>query len=431
MKKKELKVVFYISSILYEEVIRKTIKELGMICTGKECSDNIYILDFLQQNRNKMKKLNKLIIDLNGIQDTEDEIVQALEMFKIEHPQIRIIVVAPSYRVEEEIIKKFMDMAIYDVIVADNPNDISSELRSCLTTGKQYKDALLLKQNIGPEIEQDILKLVKDCTDAAISDVLMSDIFMDIITDFKYCMMVGKQYKDVAKVTENTTIKRSPKRTANKILVGVAGAQERIGCSHLCIVIANNLRKKGYTVALLEYGDQRTFECIREANNKEVNDDKYFTLNEIDYYPNIDVNDIQTLLANKPYNFFIVDFGVYQTCDKMMYNKCDARMLVTGAKSWETESIGQIFETTDEETLKQMTYVFNFVSRSAQDEIRKEMSGLNSLYFMPLAEDPFSSCYIGNMEEIFDSFERTSVERKKRFKIKELLRRCGIGEQHA
>lgn len=423
--------VFYISSTDFEEVIRKTIKELGANCTGKECSDSIYLLEFLHKNRNRMKKANKLIIDLNGVQDTEEEIVQALEMFRIEYHQIRIIVVVPSYRVGEDIIKKFMDMAIYDVIIADNPKDISSELRNCLTTGKQYKDALLLKQNIGPEIEKDIFDLIKKSTNAAINDVLTSDVFADIITDFKYCMMVGKQYKDVAKVTETTTVKRSLKRTANKILVGVAGAQARIGCSHLCIVIANNLRKKGYTVALLEHGDRGMFECIREANNKEINDEKYFTLNDIDYYPNIDVNDIQTLLANKPYNFFVVDFGLYQICDKLMYNKCDARMLVTGAKSWETESIGQIFETTDEETLKQITYVFNFVSRSAQEEIRKEMSGLNSLYFMPLAEDPFESCYIGAMEEIFDSFEQTSVEKRKRFKIKELLRRCGIGEQYS
>ena len=212
------------------------------------------------------------------------------------------------------------------------------------------------------------------------------------------------------------------KRTVNKILVGITGSQARIGCTHLGIVIANYLRRKGYMVALLEYvseqqSERKVFDEIQEAYQESLIDDRYFALNGIDYYARVSNEELQQLLSVKFYNFIIVDFGLYQNCDKLMYSKCDIRLLVSGAKPWETAHIGRVFKDTEQAALQQMSFVFNFVADSDREDIRREMSGLDKVYFLPLSDNPFSASDIGDMENIFAFYERQTTaetQRKKR-----------------
>lgn len=369
--------VFYISSLTYREVIHRTVTEQDLVIAGAECNNEMYLLKYFQENMNKLGNIDQMIVDLNALQDTDEETLQAFDMLRYMHFKTRIIIVASSRQPGEEFLKNLFDMGIYDIILSDVFADIYEELKYCLNTGKQYKDAIV--------------------------------------------------YKDLGTGQKNqVVVKKEIKRTVNKILVGVTGSQHRIGCTHASIVLANYLREKGYMVALLEYGQQEVFAQIREAYEENLVEDRYFSLNGVDCYGGVSEQEFLQLLSNKFYNFLIVDFGTYADCDRMMFSRCDLRLLIVGAKPWELAHIHQIFETTDLETLKQLHFIFNFISGEQYGDIRKEMEELDQVYFLPLTEDPFESKQrIGELEKIFAFYEsqNNQPKKKKRRSFLEMLRR--------
>lgn len=357
--------VFYVTSHNYNEVIHRAVTELDIICAGNECSNEMYLLKYIKENLNRLGALDYLIIDLNALQDTDDEILQALDMVRILNCETRIIIIAASRVPGDALLTKCVEMGIYDVIVSNVFAEIFDELKISLTVGKKYGDALRLKKS--------------DTANGA-----------------------------------PTVEKKEFKRTVNKILVGITGVQPRIGCSHLAITTANHLRSKGYMVALVEYGPRGIWESIREAYGESLMEERYFSLNGVDYYGDTSESELQSMLAVKFYNFIVVDFGLYESTDQFLYNKCDIRMLVTGAKPWETQHIGKIFQSTSQEQLQQINYVFNFVPEDSKMDIKREMSGLDNIYFMQLTEDPFSAKQVGDISSIFDFYEQQEVPAEKR-----------------
>lgn len=358
--------VFYLASTVYREVIHRAATELELVCAGNVCSNEIYLLKYIRENLNRFSNLDELIVDLNALQDTDGEIIQAFEMLRIMNYKTRITILAAGRQPGDELLKNCFAMGLYNLILANVFAEIYEELKYCLTTGKQYKDALM--------------------------------------------------YKEAGTEAGKVIVKKEIKRTVNKIMVGISGTQKRIGCTHLGIVLANHLRKKGYMVALVEYGQRGIYEKIRDAYDEVPTAEGFFSLNGVDYYADIEEQNLLQLLSDKFYNFIIVDFGEYPDCDRLMYSRCDIRILISGAKPWETEYAGAVFASSNPEALKQLRFVFNFVSREQQSEIRKEMAELQHIYFLPVADDPFASAEIGDMEKIFDFYAEGSrpEEKKKR-----------------
>lgn len=364
--------IFYITSLAFREIIHRTVTELDLICAGNECSNEMYLLKYVRENLSRMNNLDQVIVDLNALQDTDAEIIQAFEMLRIMNYTTKIIVLASNRQPGDELLKNCFAMGIYDMILSNVFAEIYEELKCCLTVGKQYKDAMRYKEG---NTEQSVV------------------------------------------------VKKELKRTVNKILIGIAGVQPRIGCTHLGIVLAGYLRKKGYVAALLEYDNSidtdetvgGTFESIREAYGEVLTGDGYFSLGGVDYYAHTGSKELLQLLSGKFYNFIIVDFGLYQECDKLMYSKCDIRLLVTGAKPWETVHVTELFAQGAPDELQQMNYVFNFAAASDREDIRKSLSGItDKIYFLPLSDSPFDSPEIGDMEKIFTLYdEQAPPENKK------------------
>ena len=255
--------VFYITSLAFREIIHRSITELDLICAGNECSNEIYLLKYVRENISRMGNLDEFIVDLNALQDTDTEIIQAFEMLRIMNYKTKIIIIASNRQQGDELLKSCFGMGLYNMILSDVFAEVYDELKYCLTVGKQYKDAL--------------------------------------------------RYKEGGEEEGNVIVKKELKRTVNKILVGITGSQTRIGCTHLGIVIANYLRRKGYIVALLEYvseqqSERKVFDEIQEAYQESLIDDRYFALNGIDYYAHVSNEELQQLLSVKFYNFIIVYF---------------------------------------------------------------------------------------------------------------------------
>ena len=115
-----------------------------------------------------------------------------------------------------------------------------------------------------------------------------------------------------------------------------------MGSTHNSIVLANFLRENNQMVAIMEMNTTNAFQKACEAQKAKIFEEGYFTLQGVDYYPKCDRERV-TAVSGKLYNFVILDFGNYEECDKVMFNKCDVRFVFSGTKPWELDNLEVIF----------------------------------------------------------------------------------------
>lgn len=181
-------------------------------------------------------------------------------------------------------------------------------------------------------------------------------------------------------------------RRAHKVVLGVAGAQPRIGCTHTSIMLATYLQRMGFRVALMEYEKEGAFSRFESFMDR-----------KIAVYRNVTAEKMVQVLNEKFYNFIVIDFGVYLQCDAMMFSRCDVKILLCGAKPWETEHMKEIFGE-QEQVLRQINFVFNFTAETQQKAVRKEMERFKKIYFLPMIPDPFAGDEIGEVKEILEEY---------------------------
>lgn len=363
--------IFYITSNTYQQIISKSIQEANEILVGGECSNEFFLLKYLKENIKNFSETDKIIVDITALQDSDSEIVQAFEMLRIMASDLQIIVLATDRYEGDELLTKFFQMSIYDIIVSNDFLEIAEELVICLKEGKRYKDALRFKD-----------------------------------------------YKPLDKLIAKNEIKKE----ANKVLVGIAGTEHRIGVTHNSIVLANYLRARGYIVAVVNFNDNTHYKSIAESYDESISKKEYFTIKGVDYYFNSNCDNIGKILG-KTYNFIVVDFGTYQDCDRMIFNTSDIRIVIAGSKPWELEHVNALFDSAEEEELVRYQYCFNFVKKENRNTIQEGMERLGQVHFLNYTEDPFESSDFADAEIIFNEYLPNKIEVKEKVTLVALLRR--------
>lgn len=364
--------IFYFSSQTYQQVISTAVKESDIVLVGQECKNDLFFLKYVKEKQNVFTTLDYMILDISACEDTDEELLEALDILKIVNDSMKIVILAANRYPGDTFLTKCFQMGIYDLISTDDFLVIKQELVYSLTIGHKYGDSL--------------------------------------------------QYKD-AHPEEKIVIKEEIKQTVNKVMIAVAGASRRIGVTHNCIILANFLRKKGYMVAIVELSRSEPgspngashFKNIQNFYDEKILDGQYFSMKGIDYYPEADLNKLSSVLG-KTYNFIIVDFGLYAECDLVTYNKAEVRMLVCGSKPWEIGDVNSIFANADEDTLKGYYFCFSFTSKGYEKEIQEGMASIdnNNIYFMPFSDNPFKTYDFHGAETMLQDYLAIKVPKPKK-----------------
>lgn len=357
--------IIYIASNTYQNIISTAVRESGQLLETGECVANFVLKKYVNENYTRFASPNLecFILDTTALEFIEEEVLQTLDSVRTTNDKLRIILVAANRSYGDRFLKKCAQMGIYNIIVSDDFNEIKNELLYCIQTGKQYKDAVKF---IDYEIE------------------------------------------------ENIVVKTEIKQTVNKVVLGIAGSQPRIGVTHYTIMLATYLRKRGYMVAVVEYNLQKAFESICEsAGCKYFPEEGYFNFEGIDYYPSASQERLAGAIG-KCYNFILVDFGEFHTCDQITYNKSDVKFILAGAKPWEVERVNQIFSQVSKETLTTYQYIFNFTDPKDRKDIEEGMSILNQVFFIEYAINPFTFHELQDVENILKEYMPVKIEERKK-----------------
>lgn len=359
--------VAYFSGSTFGQTIENAIEETGKLVFCKELSDELDIHKYMKQNITKFEGVEELILDTSICTNLDDEIVETLEMVRTMYDSMKIIVFAPYKEDGDEFLTKCFNMGILNIINCDDFCEIRNEFLLCINHGKTYRDAV--------------------------------------------------KYKETKR--EKIVIKHEVKRAVNKRMVGIAGTEENIGVTHNAIILSNYFRKQGYRIALVEMNESGAFQSIANDFGERLINEEYFTLSGVDYYPNGSEEKIVEILA-RSYNLIIFDLGEYEKCNRMVFERCEDRIIIAGSKPWELEKLDKVFEIASDETLPKYIFCFNFTQKKDWPAIIEGMGELNNVSFMEYTEDPFSNSNFAGADEIFKDCLPERTEEKKRGIVNQL-----------
>ena len=363
--------IYYIASEPYNEVIRSTIERCGLLILNCQVSNEFFLLKHVRQNIANMSQIEQLVIDLSALKDTDEEIIQAVENYRMMYDSCRIIILATNRRAGDGLLSHLFQLGLYNLILTDDYLTIRQELECCLVSGKTFRDAV--------------------------------------------------SFKD-AGTAEKVLVRQEIKQVVNKVMIAVAGSQARIGVTHTSIALASALRSKGYMVAVAEYNGSGDFQRIQESFDENLIEKDYFSIGGVDYYPARKEASLAAVLG-KSYNFVIVDFGSYTGCDQLTYKIGNVRLMVAGSKAWELENLQSVFALCPEEMLKEMYFLFNLTYSGHQRDIRDSMTtekGETLAVFFPKYEAyPYNAVQVEGMDSFLgDYFPKPEPQKKSFFKRK-------------
>jgi hypothetical protein len=284
-----------------------------------------------------------LIIDISAIQDTKKLLIH-IKRYRYKFDKSQIIIIAPNVVPGDTLMHSLVTMGIYDIIAINGENlesiSITPHLIDLIENPATYKKAVkwFIDDDVIPSNDSDT---VKDINRSAI------------------------QIKE-------KTVTVTKEKIVGNVVVAVAGTMSRIGTTHTVLSIAEFLKNLNFRVAVVEYHQSNHFNLIKEGYEDIEDNVSYFNLNGLDYYPYS--NDINLLdIIQQDYNYIVMDMGKFDNCDKIEFKRSNARIIVSGSKSWELTELELILRQEDSFTNSKNIYYFNFTDVDTFNDINESM----------------------------------------------------------
>lgn len=170
--------------------------------------------------------------------------------------------------------------------------------------------------------------------------------------------------------------------------VGVMGVEKGVGTTHSSLMTASYYRKKGYSVAIVEWGEQEAFSRIRDIyeGGGSKSEEDVFVIKRIHHYPRFSEKQLSRL-RKEGYQVIVVDFGKYQDFLLSYYNDLDLQLLVGHGIDWKIHELGQIVGSVPEPLCADWKILLPF----GDDEERLDVQKLCNVkaFSIPFHKNPY------------------------------------------
>lgn len=340
-------------------------------------SNSIDLMQEVKSSLSKNKEINQLLIDLSVLTNSDAEIVKAVKTLRFYNSKCKFIIVALERTIGDLLLSELVNMGIYAIVT--NEDDMLVKIKDYIINDATYKEASVFQ--ISNEKED------------------------------KKSLFSFKEKTNVEKKIKNSTSKVILKPMKGKITVSLAGTQKRVGVTHTCILLAFNLMKKGYRVAVVEHNQHSDYQYLKNCyDNSELQNDftSFIKVYQIDFYCNAN-NEILSRVQGLQYDYIIIDNGNIDDEDKfdlLEHNRADVKIVVFGAKAWEQHYLGNVFEL-GEETISNYRFL-----TMADDKTKKDILAEMDSYkvdFLNFKPEPFSED--ANILNIMDGYLYEEVKK--------------------
>lgn len=179
------------------------------------------------------------------------------------------------------------------------------------------------------------------------------------------------------------------------LTIAVAGAQPRIGVTHLSFRLCNYFIQQNRSCLYIERNDT---ECVRRIKNcyEKVEDKNGIYV--IESIPMLRfTRNGKTDIGG--YRITVTDYGNLTKENISEFLNAKVKLLLLGAKDWELKYAEEALNMVAE--YKEIAYLFNFTSGRLFQRIARSMEKGNS-YRVPYEPDPFAKVTDENEKELFD-----------------------------
>lgn len=137
--------VGYIANNYTADLIKDICQKLNITILNQEV-EKIDFYKYVKQTKVNFNLIKYLIIDLNQLENTEDEVIRSIDYFKEIYINTRVIIVAKGYDNQNVILTNLYDIGIYNIITSNEMIQIKEELQKCLLQGMTEKDSRRFKK---------------------------------------------------------------------------------------------------------------------------------------------------------------------------------------------------------------------------------------------------------------------------------------------
>lgn len=339
-------------------------------------------IDLMQETKStlcKNKEIKTLLIDLSVITNTDEDVIKAIKTLRFYNNDCKFIILAIEREIGDKLLSTMVDMGIYNIIT--NEDEMIGKIKDYTLSNATYKEASIFQKNDEEENENNKTK-----------------------NKTKAEKMKAKAQKDNKKIIVKTL--------KQKIVVSILGTQPRIGVTHTSILLAYNLMRNGYRVAVIEYNKSNHYKYLSNCYENKIykNDFTSFTkINQIDFYCNVS-DETLAKIQGLSYDYIILDNGCIKEDNVLEHNRADVKLVVFGSRAWEQHNLANVLEL-GEDVIQNYKYLTICDEKSKKD-LLEEMNNLNlKVNFLNFKPEPFVED-----EKILDIMEGYLYEEKQKKK---------------
>lgn len=322
-----------------------------------------YLKKFVFQEMKNINNFKYIIIDIAGLKDSENDIVDSIVAIKSMY-SIRVVILALGYQHGNSTLARLFNEGIYNFVTATTIDEQEKELLECIEgEGKQYKDSVRFRK-------------------------------VDQESNIKNKVIIKKEYRKLKQF----------------VTIAIAGTQEHIGSTTQALAITKFLNDLKLNVCYIQANGKNDIQTIDNLFEVETKQD-YIRYNGIDMY----CKDKTINAIELGYDFYIYDFGVFNNISDIdSYITKDVKILVSGTKAWEQQNLLDVFNRL--KYLKDINFIFNFTAEEQKKHIMNNMGKLGAkTYFSNYIPDPFNS--MENEKEYHKIFKDYIYEKSSKIEI--------------
>lgn len=300
------------------------------------------------------------VLDLLGLNDSNDEIKESLNMLSVIYGEMRIVVLADAddgiRQDMGELLRRIHALGIYNTITTLTED----ELDFCILEGRSQ-----------PQVQSQSQTLETNVTttqNLSQSEMPTSDEITQIST------------------ASNIRANKEFRKFKDYISVSVCGAQSRTGTTHAALQMTKFLKDVGFKACYVEAHQGGQIYIIKEfypqtTANQRKHMLQFQGLNI--FYTGFDM---VRLMAGK-YDFYVFDLGVLNKQSLNQFLMRDVKVLTSGAKPWEIPALKDAINVLNGGVMPH--FLLNHAPKTDQASIMTYLGQKDKLHFAQDAPNPF------------------------------------------
>jgi hypothetical protein len=288
--------------------------------------------------RISQKKSEYLVIDYELLLD-KGQFVEELRGLRISLSNLNIIVLAKDFKPGSIILKRLVNLGIYNIITKNNNNEIINEFVKILNKNKTYKDVVSF--------------------DCEISEKINSQ----NIYEKKYVHHIGTK------------------------IISCIGSESGSGTTHTLVMLANYLsvNKK---IAYIEMNETFAIKKFGKITNRLISGKNNFTHHKVDYYWDVNLSKFINERKYK-YEYILLDFGcAFDIVNFDFFLMSDIKMCTISGIDWRIEnSINAYNYLSEIDANHKWVYLVPFIEKKYLKELNQYIE--NEIITIPYNVNPF------------------------------------------